>query len=367
MTSILRPLIDLLDWILVSVHNTLSSIGLSEHWTWGLAIIGVTVVVRLIMFPLTWKQYKSSRAMQALAPHIKELQRKYKGDRAKLQQETMKLYQEHRVNPFASCLPLVLQLPVFIALYYTIRSNEALKVASFLWLPKLGEPDPYYILLLIYIATQMVSTELMLTPQTDASQKMIMRAMPVIFVFILYRFPSGLFVYWVTTNLWTIGQQLIIRKTMPIVALEAAAGSSGGGKGGKAAGPPPKRRSRFMEAMLAAQEQRQAQLEQRRKAARSGAGEAGKAGAGKAAGGGKAGARKAGKRPPPGKGARPRSAAPPQGAAPPQDVAPRKRSAPPRKRSAPPRDAAPGSEGDGTAENAAATAPQSEADATPQD
>jgi YidC/Oxa1 family membrane protein insertase len=322
MSNILKPLVEILHWLLMLIHDWLSSIGLSEDWTWGLAIIGITIVVRLIMFPLTWKQYKSSRAMQALAPQIKALQKKHKGDRATLQQETMRLYQENRVNPFASCLPLILQLPVFFALYYTLKTPppdylpaadaEALANASFLWLPKLGEPDPYYILLIVYIVTQLISTELMLTPQTDKSQKMLMRGMPIMFVFFLKGFPSGLFVYWVTTNLWTIGQQLIIRKTMPIVALEAAAGSSGGG-GGKSgkAGPPPKKRGKFMDAMMAAQEQRHTQLEERRKAAKGGGKDdasetEGAAGAGAAKGGSssKSGGKKGGKRPPPGKGAR---------------------------------------------------------------
>ena len=321
MSSILKPLVELLHWVLIWIHDALASIGLGRQWTWGLSIIGLTIIVRLIMFPLTWKQYKSSRAMQALAPHIKELQKKHKGDRATLQQETMKLYQEHRVNPFASCLPLILQLPVFFALYWTIKGTDylpksetlALATAPFLWLPHLGKPDPYYVLLVIYIVTQLISTELMLTPQTDKTQKMMMRAMPVMFVFFLKNFPSGLFVYWVTTNLWTIGQQLIIRKRMPIVALEAAAGSSGGGaKGGKAA--PPKKRSRFMETMMAAQEQRKTQLEERRKGGSGGAKEGGSA-AKKGAGGSggsaaKTGAKKGGKRPPPGKSARAKPTAP---------------------------------------------------------
>ena len=327
MSSILKPIVQLLHWLLITLHDAFSSTGLAERWTWGLAIVGLTVIVRLIMFPLTWKQYRSSRAMQALAPHIKELQKKHKGDRGTLQQETMKLYQEHRVNPFASCLPLILQMPVFFALYYTIRGadylpkaeTEALKNAAFLWLPKLGESDPYYILLVIYVATQLISTLLMLTPQTEGFQRWMMIGMPIFFVFILYRFPSGLFVYWVTTNLWTIGQQLIIRKAMPIVALDAAAGSSGGGKGRKAAPPPPKKRGRFMETIMAAQDQRQAQLDERRKGA-AGGGKGGGSGAtkstakGGSAGrpGGKPGAKKGGKRPPPGKGAgaRPKPGAP---------------------------------------------------------
>lgn len=327
MSSILKPLVELLHWVLMWIHDALSSMGLSEDWTWGLAIIGITIIVRLLMFPLTWKQYKSSRAMQALAPQIKELQKKHRGDRQLLQQETMRLYSENKVNPFSSCLPLIIQMPVFFALYYAIRGadylpkaeTDALYNAAFLWLPKLGEPDSYYILLIVYVATQLISTELMLTPQTEGSQKWLMRGMPLIFVVVLLNFPSGLFVYWVTTNLWTIGQQLIIRKRMPIVTLEAAAAGGGGqdGKGGgKAAAQPAKKRGRFMEAIMAAQEQQAAQRKTAQGAAKAEGGKQGGAkgtGARKAATqGGKQGAKKGGKRPPPGKGARAKRAAPAQ-------------------------------------------------------
>jgi YidC/Oxa1 family membrane protein insertase len=325
MSSILKPLVELLHWVLIWLHDTFASMGLSEDWTWGLAIIGITIIVRLLMFPLTWKQYRSSRAMQALAPQVKALQRKHKGDRQMLQQETMRLYSENKVNPFASCLPLLIQMPVFFALYYTIRGadylpkeqTDALYNAAFLWLPKLGEPDPYYILLVIYVVTQMISTELMLTPQSEPSQKWMMRGMPLIFVVVLLNFPSGLFVYWVTTNLWTIGQQLIIRKTMPIMTVEQLEARSGG-KGGKPDGQPQKKRGRFMEAMMAAQEQRKAQVDERHRASAGDSESAGKGSGAKGTGankaakqGGKQGSKKGGKRPPPGKGARPKQAAPP--------------------------------------------------------
>ena len=143
---ILKQLVLLLHWILVTINDALASLGLHSNWSWGLAIIGLTIIVRLVLFPLTWKQFSSAQAMQAVQPKLKELQKKYKGDRAKLQAETMKLYQEHRVNPFASCLPIVLQLPVFIALYATIAgkgplyhnpalaSVQALYKAGFLWI-----------------------------------------------------------------------------------------------------------------------------------------------------------------------------------------------------------------------------------------
>jgi YidC/Oxa1 family membrane protein insertase len=212
--------------------------------SWGIAIILLTVCVRIVLFPLTWKQFRSAQHMQLLQPKIKELQAKFKGDKQRLQQETMKLYQEHRVNPFASCMPLVLQLPIFFCLYYAIRGTPELREAHFLWLT-LGARDPYFILLVLYVVSQLVSTELSLTYTSDNRQKWMMRAMPLFFVVVLINFPSGLFVYWVTTNLWTIGQQLIIRKTMK--ALPEAQGAK------------PRKQSRFLQAMSAAQEQRGAQ------------------------------------------------------------------------------------------------------------
>ncbi len=295
---IFSQLILLLHWVLVTINDYLAGLGLGYSWTWGLAIIGLTIIVRLILFPLTWKQYKSAQQMQLIQPQIKELQKKYKSDRGKLQEETMKLYSEHRVNPFASCLPLILQLPVFISLYAAIKglgplsapayqaSVEALNQAPFLWIPHLGNPDPTYILLILYVVTQMISTELMVATQSDNTQKWIMRAMPIMFVLFLFRFPAGLFVYWVTTNVWTIGQQLIIKRTMPKPEELAAKAKA-----------KPKKRSRFMEAMMASQGEAMKQRDQ--KMAQKGEGN-GAAKQGSVA----AGAKKAapgGKRPPPGK------------------------------------------------------------------
>ena len=295
---ILKQLVLLLHWILVTINDALASLGLGPNWSWGLAIIGLTIIVRLVLFPLTWKQFSSAQSMQVIQPQLKELQKKYKNDRGKLQQETMKLYQEHRVNPFASCLPLLLQLPVFISLYAAIKglgplsapqyqaSVEQLNQASFLWIPHLGNPDPYYILLVLYVVSQLISTELMLTSQTDKSQKMLMRAMPIMFVFFLFRFPAGLFVYWVTTNVWTIGQQLLIRKVMKPKDLATMAAK-------------PVKRSRFMEAITAAQGDRMQTREEliaKQKAERAKQGGAKQAAGQPAA---KKGARKA---PPPGKG-----------------------------------------------------------------
>jgi YidC/Oxa1 family membrane protein insertase len=273
-------LYDLLKWLLTELHGWVEPTFGSQSW--GVAIILLTIIVRLVLFPLTFKQYQGALRMQALQPMIKELQRKYKNDRALLQQETMKLYQQYRVNPFASCLPVLLQLPVFICLYYAIRDTEALKTAPFLWIPELGKPDPYYILFVLYIVTQMISTELTMTPSTDPQQKWIMRAMPIFFVFILFRFPSGLFLYWVTTNLWTIGQQLIIRRTMHVELTPVAEGQQ-------------KKRG-FMSALMQAQEQRGAQAGT-------------KAPSGQPTGGKSAGAKRTGASPG-GKGTKPRQGRP---------------------------------------------------------
>ena len=298
---IFSQLILLLHWVLVTINDFLAGLGLGYSWTWGLAIIGLTIIVRLILFPLTWKQYKSAQQMQMIQPQIKELQKKYKSDRGKLQEETMKLYSEHRVNPFASCLPLLLQLPVFISLYAAIKglgplsapeyqaSVQALNHAPFLWIPHLGNPDPTYILLILYVVTQMISTELMVATQSDNTQKWIMRAMPIMFVLFLFRFPAGLFVYWVTTNVWTIGQQLVIRRTMPKPEDLAAQAKAR-----------PKKRSRFMEVMMASQGEAMKQREQ--KMAQKGEG-SGTAKQGSVAAGAKRPASGA-KKPPPGKGKR---------------------------------------------------------------
>jgi len=208
--QIFGPLVDLLRGVLRAIHNVIGS--------WGWAIIILTVIVRLILMPLTFKQFRSAQAMQKLQPKIKELQRKYKNDKRKLQEETMKLYQEYRVNPFASCLPLLLQMPIFICLYYAIRFTPEIRTSSFWIIPSLGKP--YLPLFAFYIASQLVSTELMMTPETDSQQKWLMRAMPIMFIFILFRFPAGLMLYWVTTNLWTIMQQVIIRRTSSKVELQ---------------------------------------------------------------------------------------------------------------------------------------------------
>jgi YidC/Oxa1 family membrane protein insertase len=208
-----------LRWLLDFLHDNMA---LSYGW----AIVVLTVLVRTALLPLVIKQYRSMRQMQLVAPQLKELQQKHKGDRAKTQEELMKFYRENDINPFASCLPLLAQLPIFIALFYVLRSfsREAAEVSgeslSFMWLISDIRIDFQELgwgavvpLLAIYGLTQLLSTELSATPNMPASQRRLMRALPIVIVIFVVNFPvpAGLVLYWMATNLWTCGQQLVMR------------------------------------------------------------------------------------------------------------------------------------------------------------
>jgi YidC/Oxa1 family membrane protein insertase len=225
--------------------------------SWGLAIVGLTVLIRAILVPLTFKQLKSMQEMQRLAPEMKAIKEKYSEDKERQQQEIMKFYKEHKINPLASCLPLVMQLPVFISLFYMLRTDLKKHIcgpslvshynalhhatiaavghlpakyiekttcntvaphsAKFLFLPDITAKATgvaLVVLILLYVGSQLGST-LIATASADPNQRRMMLLLPLIFVVILYRYPAGLLVYWITTNLWTIGQQYLIRRRLP--------------------------------------------------------------------------------------------------------------------------------------------------------
>jgi YidC/Oxa1 family membrane protein insertase len=176
----------------------------------------------MLLVPLTVKQIHSMQNLQRYAPQMKEIQKKYKHDRQKQNEELMKFYRENQINPAASCLPMLLQLPVFIALYYTLRSFESnFHVGpnadlSFLhFIPSISAHTTSfwggYVLLFVYVASQMASSYFMMTT-ADKMQRILFMVMPLFFVFIIAHFPAGLVLYWVTTNLWTVGQGLITRR-----------------------------------------------------------------------------------------------------------------------------------------------------------
>lgn len=248
-------LVDIGDKVLVFFHD---SVGLS----WGGAIIALTVTVRALLIPLTYKQLKGMRALQALQPQIKEIQAKYKNDKQRMQQEMMRFYQENKVNPFASCIPLLAQLPVFITLFYVLQKDLRLDICgqtaeicsevppgnwgeSFLFIPDLtakAEGGVLIALLVIYVTTQLISG-LVMALSADKSQRMLMFVLPLIFVPFIISFPAGLILYWITTNIWTIGQQFVIQKVIPVpdaakpeVAMAAAAA--------KPPPPPPRKKKK---------------------------------------------------------------------------------------------------------------------------
>ena len=213
--SPLTPLENVLRHVLEWLH---SSVGL--QWAWS--IVALTVIVRILLVPLTVRQIHSMQSLQRHAPQMKEIQKKYKHDKQKQNEELMKFYKENSINPAASCIPLVAQLPVFFALYLVLRKfAKHPPTGDLSWLhfiPSIAAHTTShwggYILLVVYVASQMAST-LYMSATVDKTQRILFMVMPVFFVFFIARFPVGLVLYWVTTNLWTVGQGLITRRLMP--------------------------------------------------------------------------------------------------------------------------------------------------------
>ena len=248
--NILQPLIDVANGVLQFFHD---NVGLS----WGMSIIALTVVTRALLIPLTYKQLKGMRAMQALQPQIKELQEKYKNDKQRMQQEMMRFYKENKVNPFASCIPLIAQLPVFITLFYTLRhelppdmgcpaaGHCAAYGGEFLFIHDLtgkATGAELIVLLVLYVGTQLASGFFM-SATADKSQRMMMFVLPLVFVPFILSFPAGLILYWITTNFWTIGQGLVMKKVIPVPVVATPQGAAAVAAA-KAPPPPPKKRKR---------------------------------------------------------------------------------------------------------------------------
>ena len=262
--NIFQPLITVFEAVLKFFH------GMGVPWGWSIVLL--TVVVRAVLVPLTLKQFRSMQRLQALQPQLKEIQTKYKDDKQRQQQEMMKFYKENQVNPFASCLPLVAQLPVFISLFYMLRSSlrqdicpqtqAAYKAhflavhgthttattpcgphngAGFLFISDLTNHAvgaTLIVLIVLYIGTQLASSLMMSNPTMDRNQRLMMMFLPVFFVFFIIGFPAGVLVYWITTNTWTIAQQYVVRKRIgpPPTTPEGPARGGGGGSSGGADG-----------------------------------------------------------------------------------------------------------------------------------
>ena len=196
---IAKPLFWLLTFIQKLVHN------------WGLAIICVTLVVKAILYPLTKAQYTSMAKMRMLQPKLQEMRERFGEDRQRMSQEMMKLYKDEKVNPLGGCLPLLLQMPIFIALYWTFMEAVELRHAPFFgWIQDLSAQDPYYILPILMGASMVLLQNMSPTPVADPMQQKIMNFMPLIFMVFFLWFPAGLVLYWLVSNLITIIQQQLI-------------------------------------------------------------------------------------------------------------------------------------------------------------
>jgi YidC/Oxa1 family membrane protein insertase len=207
----------ILDWL--GPHGT---IGLP--WAWS--IVALTVIVRIVILPLTVRQIHSMQSLQRHAPEMKEIQRKFKHDKQKQQEELMRFYRENKINPAASCLPIILQIPVFLALYFVLKDFEkdlAHSGDNLEWLGLINITDKASVgwgplLLVIYVGSQFASTYFMSTAM-DKTQRMLMLLLPFFIVPFVVNFKAGLVLYWATTNLWTVGQGVITRRLVPRTAI----------------------------------------------------------------------------------------------------------------------------------------------------
>jgi YidC/Oxa1 family membrane protein insertase len=233
---LLRPLIDSEEWLLERLH----SIGLG----WGLAIVGLTLLVRVCTLPLVMRQFKSQREMRRHMPELRALRDRHKKDPQRLREETLEYYRRHGINPLASFAPLLIQIPVFISLYYLMRTDVKSGLFGddgFLFIPDLGiKPHGAVLvaLLLSYLVTQ-TATSLIATRTLQGGQRGLMLALPLLFASVITRVPAGLAVYWLTTSLWSLGQQLVFWRAgpagLPALVPEPAPAAA-------AAAPPPARR-----------------------------------------------------------------------------------------------------------------------------
>ncbi len=220
------------------LHDFLIFLHDKANLTYGWAIVVLTVCVRILILPLFVSQYRSARRMQEIAPQLKQMKDKFKNDKRKQQEEMMRLFQENKVNPFGSCLPMVFQFPIFIALYYVLRNFAKEQIGnadlSFMWvIPDISTQFrsmgwTAIIVAIIYGGSQLLATEVSMatTPQTNDMQRKLFRVLPLFIVgglFFYPNVPAGLVLYWMTTNLWTGGQQVVLKRRLGPLQMAGAA------------------------------------------------------------------------------------------------------------------------------------------------
>lgn len=255
MSTILYPLEFAVAWIMVAWHTALTTIGMPDAsgWTWALSIVGLVIVIRILLIPLFVKQIKASRGLQLIQPEVKKIQAKYKGktdqeSRQKMTQETMALYRETGTNPFASCLPILLQAPIFFALFRVLNSlkndnfsigpltNELRAQAeaatlfgsplseTFLGSDRLSTRILTVVLIILMSASTFTTQRQLMMKNMPAAaldnpfaqqQKILLYVLPIIFAISGVNFPIGVLLYWLTTNVWSMGQQFYVIRRMP--------------------------------------------------------------------------------------------------------------------------------------------------------
>jgi YidC/Oxa1 family membrane protein insertase len=220
----LRPIEDLLTSLLEWFHGT-------ANLSWAWSIVALVVLVRVVLVPVTVRQIHSMQNLQAHAPEMKEIQQRWKHDRQRQNEELMKFYRENKINPASSCLPIVLQIPIFIALFYVLKDFEKEifpqypeSSLEFLGLVDITEDVAVGwgpLLLVVYVASQLTSSYYMSSSMQKA-QRILLLVLPIVFIPFILNFPAGLMVYWLTTNLWTTGQGFVTRRLMPKPATAAS-------------------------------------------------------------------------------------------------------------------------------------------------
>jgi YidC/Oxa1 family membrane protein insertase len=220
LANVLQPLISIEEWVLEALH----SIGLG----WGLAIVGLTLLVRVCTVPLVIRQFRAQREMRDHMPRMKALRDRHKGDRERLQRELRAYYRDHGINPAGTLLPMLVQIPVFISLYYLMRADAQSGLfgdSGLLFIPQLTD-KPHGAVLVALVTTYLTSqiaSSLIATRAMKGGQRGLMLALPLIFVGLVARFPAGLAVYWITTSAWSLGQQLCMwRLGSPPVSMPEA-------------------------------------------------------------------------------------------------------------------------------------------------
>jgi YidC/Oxa1 family membrane protein insertase len=216
--GILSPIESVLTSVLIWFHDT-------EGLTWAWSIVALTICVRMLLVPVSIRQIHSMQSLQIHAPEMKAIQQRYKNDRQKQSEELMKFYKENKINPYASCLPIVFQIPIFIALFFVLRDFDEeiypkFPASSLEWLGLVDITEPTKdgwgpVLITVYVASQLTSTYLMSTSMQSKAQRYMIMFLPIVFLPFILGFPAGLMIYWLTTNLWSTGQGIITRRQMP--------------------------------------------------------------------------------------------------------------------------------------------------------